>query len=95
METPSGTHMYLEEFPKFTNANYSLSKQVQQDCVHYGNTGESRRRILYWMETIQKKAIWKVLAIATANHRNQSHLRESKKTNVNDMAETVKKNLPI
>jgi hypothetical protein len=93
METPSGTHRYFEDFPKFTNANYSLSKQVQQDCVHYGNTGELRRRI-YWMETIQKKVIRKVLAIATANHRNQSHLRESKKTNVNDMAETVKKNLP-
>jgi hypothetical protein len=37
-------------------------------------------------ETIQKEAIQNVLA-------NQSHVRDGQKTNLNHMAETVKKNL--
>jgi hypothetical protein len=39
-------------------------------------------------ETIQKEAIRNVLAIATAN---QSHVRDGQKTNLNHMAEKVKK----
>ncbi len=41
-------------------------------------------------ETIQKEAIRNVLAIATAN---QSRVRDGRKTNLNHLAETVKKNL--
>jgi hypothetical protein len=42
------------------------------------------------LETIQKEAIRKLLVIAI---KNQQHLRDSQKINVNDMADTVKRNL--
>jgi hypothetical protein len=78
----------------YANAKYSTSEQVQE-FANYADQLVFIMEILEKkdLETIQKEAIRKILAIATAN---QSHVRESQKLmlmSLNDMVDTVKRNL--